>query len=170
MTSTPTDVRSAACYREPTRADLPDIQLIDAAAFPDRYPFFVLRQLLDAHSRRSVVAVEPGPDYEDKVVGYALTIGEGPRAWLISLAVSPDRRGYGYGRGLLQRSIELCRERVGVDEVLLTVDPKNKPAYELFQSFGFMLREHDERYFGDDEPRDVLAYDLSRPVTRVPRF
>lgn len=150
-------------YREPTRADLPDIQMIDGQAFRDqRYPFFVLRQLLEAHSYRSVVAVEPEANGEDKVVGYALTIGEGKRAWLISLAVSPERRGYGYGLGLLRRSVELCRERSDVDEVLLTVDPKNRAAYTLFRNFGFTLHEHDERYFGDDEPRDVLIYKLHR--------
>ncbi|MFC9897502.1 GNAT family N-acetyltransferase [Nocardia sp. NPDC127579] len=158
-----TTIAGTVRYREPTRADLPDIQVIDGAAFRDRYPFFVLRQLLDAHSSRCVVAVEPGGDGEDKVVGYALTImGEGERAWLISLAVSPDRRGAGYGRGLLRHSIQVSQDKGDVDEVWLTVDPQNLSAYNLFKDFGFVLREHDERYFGDDEPRDVLVYKLHR--------
>ncbi|MFD3702527.1 GNAT family N-acetyltransferase [Nocardia sp. NPDC058658] len=136
-----TTIEEAARYREPTRADLPDIEVIDGAAFRDRYPFFVLRQLLEADSSRSVVAVEPGSHAEGTVVGYALTIlGEGGRAWLISLAVSPDRRGCGYGRGLLQRSIEVCRQKGDVDEVWLTVDPRNVSAYKLFKDFGFVLR------------------------------
>ncbi|MFD3506418.1 GNAT family N-acetyltransferase [Nocardia sp. NPDC058666] len=160
-----TTIAETVRYREPTRADLPDIQVIDGAAFRDRYPFFVLRQLLEADGSRSVVAVEPG-DSEDKVVGYAMTIkGEGTRAWLISLAVSPDRRGYGYGHGLLRRSIKVCLKKGDVDEVWLTVDPQNVAAYKLFTDFGFVLREHDERYFGDDEPRDVLVYKLHRLPT-----
>ncbi|TCJ99591.1 GNAT family N-acetyltransferase [Nocardia alba] len=147
-------------YREPTRADLPDIQMIDSAAFRDRYPLFVLRQLLVADSSRCVVAVEPGDD-EDRLVGYALTMmGEGSRAWLISLAVSPDRRGRGYGRGLLDRSVSTCRRKGDADEVCLTVDPRNLAAYSLFSDFGFVLYDHEERYFGDNEPRDVLAYKL----------
>ncbi|MFC9661734.1 GNAT family N-acetyltransferase [Nocardia sp. NPDC127606] len=150
-------------YREPTPGDLPDIQVIDGAAFPTGpYPFFVLRQLLHADSSRSVVAVEPGDD-EDEVVGYALTImGEGSRAWLLSLAVSPDRRGHGYGRGLLQHSIEVCQDKGDADEIWLTVDPKNVTAYTLFKDFGFVMRVHDEEYFGEGHPRDVLVYKLRR--------
>ncbi|MEV0767764.1 GNAT family N-acetyltransferase [Nocardia salmonicida] len=157
-----TTIAESVWYREPTWADLPDIQVVDGAAFRDSYPFFVFRQLLDAHSSRCVVAVEPGDD-EDNVVGYALTImGEGARAWLISLAVSPDRRGRGYGHGLLQRSVQVCLERGDVEEVWLTVDPQNVSAYTLFADFGFVLREHDEQYFGDKEPRDVLIFKLHR--------
>ncbi|MFD4433792.1 GNAT family N-acetyltransferase [Nocardia sp. NPDC058497] len=157
-----TTIAETVRYRAPTRADLPDIQVIDGAAFRDRYPFFVLRQLLEADSSRCVVAVEPGDD-EDKLVGYALTImGDSGRAWLISLAVSPDRRGCGYGRGLLRHSVWVCQQKGDVDEVWLTVDPKNVSAYKLFEDFGFVLREHDERYFGDNEPRDVLVYKLHR--------
>ncbi|KAF0846343.1 GNAT family N-acetyltransferase [Nocardia caishijiensis] len=157
-----TTIEETVRYREPTPSDLPDIQLIDGAAFPaDRYPFFVLRQLLQADSSRSVVAVEPGND--DEVVGYALTImGEGSRAWLLSLAVSPDRRGCGYGRGLLARTIALCQEKGDADEIWLTVDPKNVTAYSLFEDVGFVLRVHDETYFGEGQPRDVLVYKLRR--------
>lgn len=163
-----TTIEEAVLYREPTQADLPDIQVIDGAAFRDRYPFFVLRQFMDLNSSRCVVAVEPGGD-EDKVVGYAMTImGEGSRAWLISLAVSPDRRGYGYGRGLLRSSIRVCEQKGDADEIWLTVDPKNVSAYNLFRDFGFVLREHDERYFGEDEPRDVLVYKLHRLPDDLP--
>lgn len=155
-----TTIGESALYREPTRADLPDIQMIDSAAFVDRYPFFVLRQLMDLNSSRCVVAVEPGAD-GDRVVGYAMTImGEGSRAWLISLAVLPDRRGYGYGRGLLRSSIRVCEQKGDADEICLTVEPQNISAYTLFKRCGFVLREHDERYFGDNGPRDVLAYNL----------
>ncbi|MFF2553657.1 GNAT family N-acetyltransferase [Nocardia sp. NPDC058058] len=168
MTTIAETVRSSPVYRVPERADLPDIQIIDAAAFRDRYPYFVLRQLLDAHSSGCVVAVEFGDDDEEKVVGYALTIGEGGRAWLISLAVSPDARGHGYGRGLLQHTVDVCRDKGDVDEVLLTVDPKNQPAYNLFKDFGFVLHERDERYFGDDEPRDVLIYKVHRVPDPLP--
>ncbi|MRH86390.1 GNAT family N-acetyltransferase [Nocardia sp. SYP-A9097] len=160
---------SSPVYRVPERDDLPDIQNIDAAAFRDRYPYFVLRQLLEAHSSRCVVAVEPGNDGDGDgtVVGYALTIGEGARAWLISLAVSRDRRGRGYGRGLLQHTVQVCLE-AGVDELLLTVDPKNTPAKTLFEEFGFVVHDRDERYFGDDEPRDVLLYKLHRVPDPLP--
>ncbi|MGY0501156.1 GNAT family N-acetyltransferase [Nocardia sp. FBN12] len=121
-----------------------------------------LRAFMDLNSSRCVVAVESGGD-EDKVVGYAMTImGEYARAWLISLAVLPDRRGCGYGHGLLRRSVEVCQEKGDVDEVWLTVDPQNVAAYRLFKDFGFVLREHDERYFGHDEPRDVLVYKTAR--------
>ncbi|MEV6275252.1 N-acetyltransferase [Nocardia sp. NPDC051832] len=172
MTTTAGDVQSAGMsgvYREPTPKDLPDIAMIDGQAFRDsRYPFFVLKQLLEAHSERSVVAVETDENGEEKVVGYALTIGEGKRAWLISLAVSPDRRGRGHGERLLRRSVELCQEKPDVDEVRLTVDPKNEHAYHLFKNFGFQFHEHDERYFGDNEPRDVLIFTLRDRAAELP--
>ncbi|MEU8894843.1 N-acetyltransferase [Nocardia sp. NPDC048505] len=152
-------------YRTPSRGDLAGIQILDGEAFPDhRYPFFVLRQLLEASSSRSFVAVRPGENHADRLVGYALCIGEGKRAWLVSLAVSSDHRGRGIGFGLLERCVQLYREQQGVDEVLLAVDPANEPAHNLFEGFGFSLVERDNRYFGDGEPRDILIYKLPRPT------
>ncbi len=78
---------SIGSRREPT---CPNLQVIDRAVFGDRYPYLVLRQLLEVSSFRSIFAVEPGCRDEDTVVGYAMTlVGEGGRAWLISLADSP---------------------------------------------------------------------------------
>ncbi|MEV6068183.1 N-acetyltransferase [Nocardia sp. NPDC052001] len=167
MTATEEAVLSPM-YRTAELDDLPDIQIIDSTAFRDRpYPYFVLKQLIEG-STRCVVAVEPDTDGEDDVVGYALTMADGGRAWLMSLAVSPERRGSGYGRGLLQRTVEVCLEKGDVDEILLTVDPKNRSAYNLFKDFGFVLHDRDERYFGDDEPRDVLIYKVHRVPDPLP--
>ncbi|MFD6391220.1 GNAT family N-acetyltransferase [Nocardia sp. NPDC060259] len=151
-------------YRAPTHADLPDVHLIDGAAFPDdRYSFTALRQLIvDVGRSRSVVAVEPNGG-DEEVVGYALTLmGEPGTAWLLSLAVSPDRRGRGYGHGLLLHSIAACRRMGDADEIRLTVDPKNATAYRLFRAFGFVRREGEDQYFGKGHPRDVLARKMHR--------
>ncbi|MEV6275245.1 GNAT family N-acetyltransferase [Nocardia sp. NPDC051832] len=151
--------------------------MIEAAVFGDnRYPYFVLRQLLDVDSSHCVVAIEPGADDDSAVIGYALTMRGNRHAWLASIAVSPDRRGRGHGRNLLQRTVDSCLEASDADEVLLAVDPGNLPAYNLFTSFGFVLLEHHDQYFGGssrrsagtgaDEPRDVLSYSLHRPATQ----
>ena len=52
----------------------------------------------------------------------------------------PDLRGQGIGRGLLQRTIELARER-GADGIDLNTGETDTAARGLYDSMGFTNRE-----------------------------
>ena len=81
---------------------------------------------------------------EGQVAGM-LTVGTyvsptGSKAWIEDVVVDEAHRGCGYGRVLVERALELCRER-GIDTVYLTSNPKRVAANGLYQSMGFVRKE-----------------------------
>lgn len=139
-------------YRQARFADLEDIAAIEAEVFAEPYLYLMLRQLFDLHGREWLVAEVGGT-----VIGYALTLEKNGRALLFTFAVAKRYQGAGYGRGLLNHTLHVCRD-MGTRTVYLTVRPDNHPASSLFKQAGFDFCEHVETYFGEGEPRDVYEY------------
>jgi ribosomal protein S18 acetylase RimI-like enzyme len=77
----------------------------------------------------------------------------GLEAYLQELYVVPDLRGQGIGRALLERTIELARER-GADGIDLNTGETDTAARALYESMGFTNREG-----GPDGP-SMLFYEL----------
>lgn len=153
-------------YRIATLSDLDQVASIETERFGEHaYPYFVLRQLFDLHGTNWLVAEADG-----RVFGYAL-VARAPRrcAWLLSLAVSIDSCGRGHGTTLLERALQLCDD-LRMRAVRITVRPTNEAAYRIYNRAGFTRTHHEERYFGEGEPRDVLECALDRrPRAPLPR-
>lgn len=66
---------------------------------------------------------------------------------LAKMAVRPDRRGYGYGRMLMDQCISYAREQ-GADKVMLVTNDILKPAMGLYVAAGFeaIPQMQDARY------------------------
>lgn len=71
------------------------------------------------------------------------------KALIIGMYVSPEARGTGAGRSLLEAAIEYARAREGTLQLTLTVTEGNAPAVSLYTSAGFQS-------FGI-EPRAILT-------------
>ena len=83
-------------------------------------------------------------------VGYAfgtVIIDEGE---LYRIAVSPEKRGQGYGERLLLDFIGKCREK-GAIKLFLEVRSKNVPARRLYEKTGFKEISVRKGYYGDDD-------------------
>jgi ribosomal protein S18 acetylase RimI-like enzyme len=65
---------------------------------------------------------------------------EGLEAHLQELYVAPELRGRGIGRALLQRAVELAREK-GADGIDLNSGETDTAARRLYESMGFTNRE-----------------------------
>ena len=76
--------------------------------------------------------------------------------FLHKIMAHPDHRGRGMGTALMRAALERARE-VGAP-VLLTVDPQNTRAAELYRQFGFEVREHVKGYYRPHEHRDVMVF------------
>ncbi|MEU7217374.1 GNAT family N-acetyltransferase [Nocardia iowensis] len=152
-TTSPTPV-----YRIAALSDLEDVAAIETERFGDQsYPYFALRQLFDLHGDNWLIAEADG-----MVLGHVLVaLTPDRRAWLLSLAVTADRCGRGYGSTLLEEAIDLCRQHA-IRSVLITVRPTNQSAYNLYKRLGFEWTAYEECYFGIGEPRDVLEYKLDQ--------
>ncbi|MFF8871137.1 GNAT family N-acetyltransferase [Streptomyces massasporeus] len=138
--------------RGAVEGDLLDIARLDGEVFPATpYPFFVLRQLFAMGCVPLVV--EDG----ERICAYVLSSGQdGARCWILALAVAPDARARGLGRGLMRETLYELRRR-GVREVLLSVEPANSAAIALYRSLGFTCDEALRRdYFGPGEDRLIM--------------
>lgn len=145
------DVRIRAAGPE----DIDRLCALDAAIFGTMaYPYFVLRQLFDAHRGCWLVA----SDENDRMCGYALGVPTFDRSagWLLGLGVRPDCRGRGYGRVLALASLRLLKS-VGVRRAHLTVDPVNSAAISLYEQVGFGLKVEQKDYLGPGEDRIIMT-------------
>ena len=77
----------------------------------------------------------------------------GSELFLHKIMVHPACRGYGLGTALMQHALDL------VDRpVLLTVDPENSAAVQLYRGFGFEIREQVAGYYRPHEDRYIMEY------------
>lgn len=74
--------------------------------------------------------------------------------FLHKIMVHPDMRGRGIGTQLMQTALHNT-----TNSVLLTVDPENAAAVQLYQKFGFQIRQRIDGYYRPQEDRFLMAYE-----------
>lgn len=90
----------------------------------------------------------------DQVVGNVSLERKGEDHLYISgLLITPDFQRKGVARKVMERILNSNQEVARID---LVTHPEN-PALALYQSLGFQIESRKENYFGDGEPRLVLA-------------
>jgi ribosomal protein S18 acetylase RimI-like enzyme len=112
-------------FEEPT----PDVETLSAK----------VRKLLEAGEITVLLAGE-GPDGLAVLRFRPALWSEGLETYLQELYVVPSLRGNGIGRELLQRAIDLARER-GADGIDLNTGETDTAARGLYESMGFTNRE-----------------------------
>jgi len=75
-------------------------------------------------------------------------------AYISDLVVDPRFQSRGIARESLTRVLDELKDYKRID---LVTHPDNKAAIGLYQSLGFVIESRKENYFGDGEPRLVLA-------------
>ncbi|MFJ1971243.1 N-acetyltransferase family protein [Streptomyces sp. NPDC087903] len=140
--------------RAVTEADLPELVRLDGQAFPSGpYPYFVLRQFLDAYGDHLLVL-----DDGSSLLGYVFaTAPNADHSWILSLAITPGLQGRGLGRRLMSEILEHLRSE-DVKEVWLTVEPTNDTAVVLYRSLGFVPEGAPRQdYFGPGQHRLLMT-------------
>lgn len=98
-----------------------------------------VRRLIEA-DEITVLLAGAGPDGLSLFRFRPALWSEGLEAYLQELYVVPDLRGRGTGRALLERTIEIARER-GADGIDLNTGETDTAARGLYESMGFTNRE-----------------------------
>jgi len=136
--------------------DLPEVQRIETAAFPD-----------DAWSPAGFwgeLAARPRRDYlvleDSAVVGYAGLDLAGETADVMTIAVDPDRRGQGHGARLLDGLLGRA-EAAGAAHLMLEVRADNEAAIGLYTRYGFAEVHRRRGYY---QPGSVDALVMRREV------
>lgn len=94
-------------------------------------------------------ALEHSEDIAGAVVMFPTQAGE---TVLHKIMVHPTLRGQGIGGDLMRAALQRA-----ATTVLLTVDPNNEAAIQLYRNFGFEIRERVDGFYRPHEDRYVMA-------------
>ena len=110
-------------------------------AFPDDPPHNEPAAVLDAKLAVDdliMVARDGDESVEERCVGACMGGYDGHRGWLYAVAVSPDHRRRGIGRGLVQETIRALRA-TGCIKVNLQIRADNQEVADFYRSLGFSV-------------------------------
>ena len=99
------------------------------------------------------------------VWGYSVNLrtADSTVGWIAGMAIHDDRQGRGWGRLLLQATIDRLRD-YDMKVIRLLVHPSNKVARRLYENFGFIDTGERDNHFGPGEPRMLMSLLLDGPV------
>ena len=130
-------------YREAVREDIGDIYKVETACFKQPWSLESLyTDILENELSCYLVAEEEGV-----ITGYCgvhIIIDEGH---ITNVAVLPEYRQRGIGRGLLETMLE----QTGLESYTLEVRVSNATAIKLYQSMGFVAFGKRPRYYGNED-------------------
>jgi ribosomal protein S18 acetylase RimI-like enzyme len=123
-----------AAFRDFLDADSPANAEIEA----------VVSQLIDDPGTEFLLIGEPEAGFAQ--IRYRLSVWEGcDDAWLEDVFVSEDARGNGYGRTLVDASVQRARSR-GCARIQLETNRNNDAAVTLYESAGFSSSHLPDRW------------------------
>lgn len=140
------------------KADLEKVLAVERAVYGDQcYNPYFFRQALDLYPNLFLIATNQA----GHVMGYVLgAIGEDVnKGWILSLAVGQFYTKQGVGSLLTDGILKVLKGK-SVDEILLTVDPENDIAMNLYERQGFVEIDSEGDYYQPDEKRVVLRLGL----------
>jgi ribosomal-protein-alanine N-acetyltransferase len=134
-------------YRIYTPEDFAELYAIEAACFepPFRFGRGYMRQLVGLSNVATWIAAEDGKMAGFAIVEWTVDAGE-IIAYIQTIEVIPDRRGYGIGGELLRR-IEGSARAAGAQVIWLHVDAENTSALRIYQAHGFHREGMEENYY-----------------------
>jgi ribosomal-protein-alanine N-acetyltransferase len=133
-----------------TYSDLPRVVAIERRAFPT--PWSLSMFVLELSKTDGVCL---GARLDGKLTGFLICARYDEAFHLMNIAVDPDHRREGLGRGLIDALIE----RVGEDaNITLEVRVSNSPAIALYESYGFRGVGTRRRYYSDTGEDAIIMW------------
>lgn len=121
--------------RRMQEGDLDQIASLESEIFSDPWSRNAYQDILGKEHYCALVLAVPG-DVPEEIVGYLCGMTVLDEGELHRIAVSPARRGEGYGGRLMEGFLAILRDR-GISSVYLEVRAGNAPAIGLYQKNGF---------------------------------
>lgn len=143
-------------YARARHEDLNEIVALEQAGFASGWSEDAWRSELDADDRYVLVARELA---SESVVGVATFQHVADTADLHRVAVAPNARRQGIGRGLLLAGVEWATAS-GASRMLLEVEADNDAALALYRGLGFAPIARRVDYYGPDRHALVMERGL----------
>ncbi len=110
--------------------DVPAIMAIEERAYPFPWTAGIFRDCIRAGYSCYVL------ERNAEIVAYAVMSLGAREAHILNVCVSPEQRGAGYGRILMDKLMTLARQ-LQADMMFLEVRPSNETARRLYETLGF---------------------------------
>jgi len=142
-------------------SDFLNVAALDRIAWPDRPDTFIpdgehIWRIWCDHGTLLVarsVNEPPLPDSVDVVGALVMFPTAQQETVLHKIMVHPSCRGQGIGTALMEAALERADT-----PVLLTVDPQNEAAVQLYRNFGFEVRQKIDGYYRPHEDRYIMVH------------
>lgn len=150
----------ALTWRPATEADTDEIATLESTLFGDTaWPAHLVRDELTAPYRRYTV-IEDG----ERIVGYGGVLVVGSDGDVQTIAITPDMRGAGLGRALLDDLLSHA-DALGATQVFLEVRADNPVAISLYERAHFERIGERKQYY---QPGNVDAIIMRRNLRTHP--
>lgn len=147
-------------FRRVEPADLPRLLEIERAGFAHPWSEAQLAAELKNAWSIQLLAVEPGPDGAERVVGYVIVWVVHDELHVLNVATDPAHQRRGVARALLDHVTEAGRAR-GCRLATLEVRRSNEPARALYRKLGYREVGMRPRYYAEEgEDAILMSLDL----------
>jgi ribosomal-protein-alanine N-acetyltransferase len=119
-------------FRKMRETDLVDVITIEKETFPDPWNYDAFKSDLANEMSWPIVGL-----LNELIVGYSVLYIVAGELQIGNFAVAQSRRRQGIGRKMMDEIIRIAQER-HCDSIYLEVRESNRPAQELYASFGFV--------------------------------
>lgn len=129
--------------REAHNQDIDQLIAIEELCYDHPWP----REAFEEEIERDDVGISLVAEDEGLIVGFLSGMAGVDEFHLHNIAVHPDFRERGIGRGLVEAAESLCRQR-GFQRILLEVRKDNEVARRLYLDLGFEAAGTRKDYYG----------------------
>lgn len=152
------DVAVPLWFRPMREADLHRVVEIERGGFRHPWSEELIRRELDHAWSRVVLAVQEGPDGQERVLGFVVFWIVHDEIHVLNVATALEARRRGVARALLDLAAEEGRRR-GARVATLEVRRSNVPAVALYRALGYREVGVRPNYYAD-EGEDAIVMDL----------
>lgn len=141
--------------------DLAQVRAIDLASFSIPWPESAYRYELTQNPNSLLLVAESRlPGGESRIAGMVVVWIVLDEAHIATIAVHPDYRHNGIGRGLFASALKQAAGR-GAKRAMLEVRASNEVAQALYRQFGFEIASRRPKYYRDNL-EDALLMNLEK--------
>lgn len=146
------------------QADIDAVAAIEVRAYEFPWTPGIFRDCLRAGHQCWVLGARAG------ILGYGVLSCAAGEAHVLNVCVAPEHQGFGHGRRLMKRLLDIARWHM-VDRVFLEVRPSNPNAMALYDSLGFNEIGRRPNYYPAKNGREdaiVMGMELLPPEPTWP--
>lgn len=96
-----------------------------------------------------------------EILGFVIVIKDKrDRANIINFLINPSYHSKGYGSALLQKTIEIIKNKEEISRIVLNVKTYNEKAIYLYKKYGFFIKKRIDEYYQSGDSSYKMQLEL----------